>query len=205
MPPNHRYAIPAETCRVEDEIKRSRFITTLACTTSENDARAFIKQIRDEFSDASHTCWAYLIGPAGNTSIVGMSDDGEPHGTAGRPMLTVLSHCLLGDITAVVTRYYGGTNLGKGGLVRAYSGGVQHALETIKRGEHVIYATVTIVIDYPIVESLKRKLPDFEAEIIAEEFGADVTFKIKIPEEFTSSFARQITELSNGRAHITLV
>ena len=205
MPPNHRYAIPAETCRVENEIKRSRFITTLACTPGENDARAFIKKIRDEFSDASHNCWAYLIGPPGNTGIVGMSDDGEPHGTAGRPMLTVLSHCFLGDITAVVTRYYGGTNLGKGGLVRAYSGGVQHALEAIKRGEHIIYATVIIVIDYSTVESLKRKLPDFEADIVAEEFGADVTFKIKIPDEFTSSFARQVTELSNGRAHITLV
>jgi uncharacterized YigZ family protein len=205
MASNPRYAIPAKTCRVEDEIKRSRFITTLAYTPAESEARAFINQMRTEFADASHNCWAYLIGPPGNTGIVGMSDDGEPHGTAGRPMLTVLSHCELGDITAVVTRYYGGTNLGKGGLVRAYSGGVQHALEAVPRGEHIIYTTAMIVIDYPSIESFKRKLPDFEAEITAEEFGADVTFEIKIPEENMAAFTETITELTNGRAQIEII
>ena len=204
MASNPRYAIPAQTCRVEDEIKRSRFITTLAYTPSEDEARAFISQMRTEFADASHNCWAYLIGPPGNTGIVGMSDDGEPHGTAGRPMLTVLSHCELGDITAVVTRYYGGTNLGKGGLVRAYSGGVQRALEMVQRGEHIIFATAIVIIDYTNIELFKRKLPDFEAEISTEAFGADVTFEIKLPEENTSTFTKAITELTHGRAQIEI-
>jgi len=202
---DERYAIPAETCRVEDEIKRSRFITTVTYTPTEEEARAFINQMREEFSDASHNCWAYLIGPPGNTGTVGMSDDGEPHGTAGRPMLTVLTHCDLGDITAVVTRYYGGTNLGKGGLVRAYSGGVQLALENIKRGEHIIYTNAIVVIDYPTVEMFKRQLPDFEAEITAEDFGADVTFEIKLPEEQALPFTNAITELTNGRAQIEII
>lgn len=205
MSSDERYAIPAETCRVEDEIKRSRFITTVTYTPTEEEARAFINQMREEFSDASHNCWAYLIGPPGNTSTVGMSDDGEPHGTAGRPMLTVLTHCDLGDITAVVTRYYGGTNLGKGGLVRAYSGGVQLALENIKRGEHIIYTTAIVVIDYPTVEMFKRQLPDFEAKITAEDFGADVTFEIELPEEQALPFTNTITELTNGRAQIEII
>ncbi|MBT3605458.1 MAG: YigZ family protein [Candidatus Latescibacteria bacterium] len=205
MPTDNRYTIPGETCRVEDEIKRSRFITTLMYTPTEDEARAFIKQMRTEFADASHNCWAYLIGKPGNTGVVGMSDDGEPHGTAGRPMLTVLSHCDLGDITAVVTRYYGGTNLGKGGLVRAYSGGVQHALENVKHTEHIIYAHAIVVIDYPAVESFKRKLPDYEVAITAEEFGADVTFEIKIPEENAASFTLAINELTNGQAQIEIV
>ena len=79
---SNRYPIPAKTCRVEDEIKRSRFITTLAHTPAREDARVFIDQIRAEFPDASHNCWAFLIGPPGTTGNVGMSDDGEPHGTA---------------------------------------------------------------------------------------------------------------------------
>ena len=119
-------------------------------------------------------------------------------------MLTVLSHGLLGDVTAVVTRYYGGTNLGKGGLVRAYSGGVQHALERVKRGEHIIYAHAMIVIDYPTVDRFKRKLPDFEAEIMDEEFGADVTFEIRIPEENMLSFTDEMNELTNGQAQIEI-
>ena len=126
-----RYPIPARTHRVEEEIQRSRFITTLAHTPTLDEARAFVQQMKAEFGDASHNCWAYVVGPPGSSAQIGMSDDGEPHGTAGKPMLTVLLHADVGDVTAVVTRYFGGTKLGKGGLVRAYSGGVQQALATL--------------------------------------------------------------------------
>ena len=134
-----RYPIPAGICRVEEEIKRSRFIATLGYTPTREEARAFVDRVRAEFQDASHTCWAFLVGPPGSTVTVGMSDDGEPHGTAGRPMLNVLHHSGVGDLTAVVTRYFGGTKLGKGGLVRAYSGGVQRALELEAFMERVPY------------------------------------------------------------------
>jgi uncharacterized YigZ family protein len=199
---SNRYPIPAETCRVGDEIKRSRFITTLAHTPTEEEARAFINQIRTEFPDASHNCWAFLIGPPGITRNVGMSDNGEPHGTAGRPMLTVLIHSGLGDLAVVVTRYFGGTKLGKGGLVRAYSGGVQHALETVRRSERVTLITLLIIIDYPTVESFKRLLPDFEAQINSEDFGADVTYELAMPEEQISPFKQAIGNLTNGQAQI---
>src|SRR5690606_8318142 len=100
-----RYLIPAHRHRVEEEIKRSRFISTVAYTPTVEEARAFISEISAEFGDASHNCWAYVVGSPGSTGQVGMSDDGEPHGTAGRPMLTVLLHSGIGDICAVVTRY----------------------------------------------------------------------------------------------------
>lgn len=132
-----RYPIPAQRHRVEEEIKRSRFITTLAYTPTVEVARAFINEVGAELSDANHNCWAYIVGPPGTTSQVGMSDDGEPHGTAGRPMLTVLLHSGVGDICCVVTRYFGGTLLGKGGLVKAYSGGIQLALSELPTAEHV--------------------------------------------------------------------
>ena len=202
---SNRYLIPAETCRVEDEIKRSRFITTLAHTPTEEEARVFINQMRTEFSDASHNCWAFLIGPPGVTGNAGMSDDGEPHGTAGRPMLTVITHCNLGDLTAVVTRYFGGTKLGKGGLVRAYSGGVQHALQEIKTTERVTLITLLVIITYPTIESFKRLLPDFEVQINSEDFGADVTYELAMPEEHIEPFKQTVGNLTNGQAQIEVM
>ena len=112
------YPIPAGEIRVEEEIKHSRFITSLAPAQSAEAARAFIERVRAEFPDATHNCWAYAAGPPGSTLHTGMSDDGEPGGNAGRPMLTVLRNSGAGDVAAVVTRYFGGVKLGRGGLAR---------------------------------------------------------------------------------------
>jgi putative IMPACT (imprinted ancient) family translation regulator len=99
----HRYPIPADRARAEDLIDRSRFICSVARAETAADAQAFIREISAEFPDATHHCWAYVAGPPGSTTHIGMSDDGEPHGTAGRPMLTVLLHANLGEVVAVVT------------------------------------------------------------------------------------------------------
>ena len=136
MPNDFLYPVPdlalGQFHRVEQTIKRSRFICTAAHVTSPEEAKAFIDQIREEFSDARHNCWAFAAGAPGATAQVGMSDDGEPHGTAGRPMLTVLLHCGVGEIAVVVTRYFGGILLGTGGLIRAYQGTAeQQSLEYI--------------------------------------------------------------------------
>lgn len=200
-----RYQIPAKAHRVEEEIKRSRFITTLGYTPTVEDARAFIEQVSREFADASHNCWAYVVGAPGSTGQVGMSDAGEPHGTAGRPMLTVLLHSGVGDICAVVTRYFGGTLLGKGGLVKAYSGGVQLGLDTLPLVEHVPRATMTVVIPYSAVTPLQRLAPEYEVEILSEEFAVDVTFVIKLPEERAPHFQAELTELTNGEALVEVI
>jgi len=197
-----RYPIPGATHRVEEEIRRSRFITTVAHTPTVEDARAFIASMRDEFSDASHNCWAYLIGPSGNTGQVGMSDDGEPHGTAGRPMLTVLEHAGIGDIAAVVTRYFGGTLLGKGGLVRAYSNGVQLALESLPLSEHIPSIDLQMVVDYSVITSLQRLLQEFEILALEAEYELDVTYSLRIPEEQAEPFVAAVTDLTNGQALI---
>ncbi|MDE2800060.1 MAG: YigZ family protein [Gemmatimonadota bacterium] len=198
----YRYPIPAATCRVEDEIKRSRFITTLAHTSAREEALIFIDQIRAEFPDASHNCWAFLIGPPGTTGNVGMSDDGEPHGTAGRPMLTVLTHSGLGDVVVVVTRYFGGTKLGKGGLVRAYSGGVQHALEKVQCTERVTRVAVLATIGYASYKSFKRLLPDFEVRVVAEDFGTDIICELAMPEEQVGPFKQAVGNLTRGQAQV---
>ena len=122
---------PGTFHRTEQIIKKSRFITSVAHTKTPEEAKQFIEKIRQEFADATHNCWAFNASAAGSTTQIGASDDGEPHGTAGKPMLTVLVHCEIGELTAVVTRYFGGTLLGTGGLVKAYQSSVRQALETL--------------------------------------------------------------------------
>src|SRR5689334_22980094 len=97
------YAIPAQRHRVEDVIERSRFITTVAHAATADEARAFFDEMRAEYPDANHNCWAFVAGPPGSSASIGMSDAGEPHGTAGRPMLDVLLHSDIGEIAVVVT------------------------------------------------------------------------------------------------------
>ncbi|GAK29250.1 YigZ family protein, partial [Serratia liquefaciens] len=122
------YPIPAGPISVSEEIKKSRFITLLAPTSGVDAAKAFIQQVRDEHPAARHHCWAFVAGPPTDSQQLGFSDDGEPSGTAGKPILAQLMGSGIGEITAVVVRYYGGIKLGTGGLVRAYGSGVQQAL-----------------------------------------------------------------------------
>ena len=197
-----RYPIPSQTYHVHEEIKRSHFITTVGHTPSVDVARRFIAGISQEYADASHNCWAYVVGPPGTTAQIGMSDAGEPHGTAGRPMLTVLLHSGIGDICAVVTRYFGGTLLGKGGLVKAYSGGVQLALSNLPTLEHVPRVRLVVVFEYPSVTPFKRLLPDYEVNILQEDYAADVTYHIELPEDLLDPFIGAVTSLTNGQSVI---
>ncbi|NOZ48518.1 MAG: YigZ family protein [Chloroflexi bacterium] len=193
-----RYPVPTGVHRVAEEIQRSRFITTVAYAPSVKAARAFIAEMKVEFADASHNCWAYVVGPPGSSGQIGYSDDGEPHGTAGRPMFTVLQHCGLGDITAVVTRYFGGTKLGKGGLVRAYSSGVQYALEALPTREYVPTVDMVIVIAYSHVTPVQRLLPDYEAEVVAEEYAIDVSYRLRLPVEQAPRLHEALVGLTQG-------
>ena len=197
-----RYPIPAATCRTEETILRSRFITTVAHADSVEAARAFIAGVSEEFSDTNHNCWAYVVGPPGDTSRVGLSDAGEPHGTAGRPMLNVLLGSGIGDVVAVVSRYFGGTKLGKGGLVRAYSSGVKAAMEALERREFVQRVKLRVTVAYADVSPLKHSLPQFEAEVTGEDYGTDVTLVIVLPEEHAESFTEALAGMTGARAAV---
>jgi uncharacterized YigZ family protein len=193
-----RYPIPAGRVRIEEVILRSRFITTLAPAPTVETGRSLIAEVRAEFADANHNCFAYLVGPPGSSAQVGMSDDGEPGGTAGRPMLAVLSGSGLGDIAVVVTRYFGGTKLGMGGLVRAYSGGVKAALTEVPVTEKVATVVVLARGPYSWITPVERLLPDFEAQSIGPVYAADVTWHIRVPEERAGDLAKALRELSHG-------
>lgn len=198
----NRYPIPAELFRCEIEVKHSRFITTIVSTDTPEAALTFISDIKQEFPDATHNCWTYLIGPPGSTDRIGLSDDGEPHGVAGKPMLTTIQHSGLGDITAVVTRYFGGTKLGKGGLVRAYTQAVKTAIEQLKVAEKIDWVELTIYFDYPFLDSIERLLPDYEVILQEKQFAEKVSLLLKLPTENCDNLCTRLTDLTAGQIEL---
>lgn len=194
-----RYLIPSGLHRVEEIIQKSRFITMADHAPDSEKAHAFVARIRDQFPDATHHCWAFVAGPPGSTASVGMSDDGEPHGTAGRPMLTTLLHGGVGEIVAVCTRYYGGTKLGTGGLSRAYSGGVKRLLEALPTEERVDRLTLQVVVDYGSVDLLQRPFAEAEAIVESQDFGESVTFTLAVPKELAVALEEAVAGITRGR------
>jgi uncharacterized YigZ family protein len=201
-PPRGPYPVPAGRHRVEQTVRRSRFITTLAPAPTAEAARAFIDAVRAEFPDATHNCWAYAAGAPGSSAAVGMSDDGEPHGTAGRPMLEALLHSGVGEVVAVATRYYGGVKLGKGGLQRAYSGGVKLALESMPLSERVERVARVVTIDYGALDSVRRVAAQLDVEIQAERFADDVLLEVAVPAGSVARFSDAIAELTAGKGWV---
>ena len=193
-----RYAIPSRIHRVEELIQRSRFITTAAHAPDANAANAFVDSVRELFPDATHHCWAFVAGPPGSTAHIGMSDDGEPHGTAGRPMLTVLLHSGVGEVVTVCTRYFGGVKLGTGGLSRAYAGGVKLLLQTLPTELKIKRVHVSVRVAYPHVESLQRLLDDLEVVVEHEEYGEEVTYQIAVPVMTLETLREQLAQLTSG-------
>ncbi len=190
--------------RVEQTIKKSRFITSIAHTNGVEEAKLFVEKIKAEFPDARHNCWAYCASAAGQTAFVGASDDGEPHGTAGRPMLTVLLHSGVGEITAVVTRYFGGILLGTGGLVKAYQSSVKQALDTLPVTDKAILAKVIVTVGFKFISQLQNLLPKFEAAIEQQNFAADAVFVIKLPTSQVDGFVSALTNITAGSAVIEI-
>jgi uncharacterized YigZ family protein len=197
-----RYPIPAHQVRAEEILLRSRFITTLAPVPTLDAARAFVAAVRAEFTDATHNCWAYVVGAPGSTAQIGMSDDGEPAGTAGKPMLNVLLGSGVGDVAAVVTRYFGGAKLGSGGLVRAYSGGVKTALQQLPLAEKVERVLLQVILPYRLYQPVERLLPAFEAEVIESQFAAEVTLRVRLPVEHVNDWRGALRELSAGAIQV---
>jgi uncharacterized YigZ family protein len=197
-----RYPIPAGEHRIMDEVKGSRFIATAAPAPDAGDARVFIERVRAEFRDATHNCWAYLIGPPGETLRTGSSDDGEPGGTAGTPILNVLLNSGMGDVVVVVTRYFGGVKLGRGGLVRAYGGSARRVLDGVPLAERVTFVRIEITVEYSFIESIRRLAVERGCVVTEEQFGTNAVFVLDVPEEQLETVSAAVVELTRGRAKI---
>lgn len=200
-----RYAIPARVHRVEESIQRSRFVTTAAHAPTSEAAHAFVQRTRDEFPGATHNCWAFVAGPPGSTMHVGMSDDGEPHGTAGRPMLTALLHGGVGEIVAVCSRWFGGVKLGTGGLGRAYAGGVKLVLDSLPTTEKVERVRLSVTVGYPDVDALQRLMDELDVVVEDEEYGVEVRYRCGVPATAVETFEAGVAELSRGGARVERV
>ena len=195
---NKRYPIPAAETRTEIKVKNSRFIATAAPVFSVDEAKDFIKRIKQEFRDASHNVPAFIVG-SGPSVIAHCNDDGEPSGTAGRPMLAVLQGSGLGDVAVVVTRYFGGAKLGTGGLVRAYGDAVKAILAILPRAEKVPTHTALLAVPYTLYEPVKLLIGGWNGRILDQEFAADITITVQFIVEKFPGFQDTLRELSHGR------
>jgi len=199
-----RYPVPAQETRTEIRVVNSRFIATLAPAFSVEGAKAFIAHIRSEFPDATHNVPAFLVG-YGSTVVAHCNDDGEPSGTAGRPMLAVLRGSGLGDVAVVVTRYFGGAKLGTGGLVRAYSNAVREVLALTPRAARVYTHTVMLATPYSLFERLRRAIGAHQGVILDEGFAADVTITAQFAIEQFPHFQSALRGLSSGTIEAEIV
>lgn len=192
--PNHTVSQP---CTFEEMIKGSRFTTRLVFTPTVEQAKSFIKQLNTQEPDATHHCWAYIVGNPDSTTLMACSDDGEPSGTAGMPMLNVLQHSGLGDVTAVVTRYYGGTKLGTGGLARAYSAGVKEALAKVSTHTRIYTTPLELTTSYELQNQIRYLLEEHQAQNINEQFSDKVVIIAEIPTTQLNSFKASVEAYEN--------
>ena len=179
-------------------VVNSRFIATLAPVPTIEAARAFLSRIRQEFADATHNVPAYIIG-GGNTVTDFCSDDGEPAGTAGKPALAVLRGSGLGDVAVVITRYFGGTLLGTGGLVKAYTESTQMVVNAAERGRRLPVHVALVAIPYNLLERLRLMTSRHHGQVLDEDFAGDVTMTLQFPVESFDEFQHDLQELSAGK------
>ncbi|NOI78342.1 YigZ family protein [Vibrio coralliilyticus] len=197
------YLIPAQLALFEEEIKKSVFITQLAHTPSIEAAKAFVEQVKAQHSDARHNCWGFVAGRPEDSMKWGFSDDGEPSGTAGKPILAQLSGSGVGEITAVVTRYSGGIKLGTGGLVKAYGGGVQQALKSLQTIEKKITTKLLLELDYGFIAIVQALLPQFSAQEVETDYSEQVNMVVEIELRYVSDFTQTIINKSGAKALVT--
>lgn len=198
------YLIPTEQIRKEHIVMNSKFIATLAPAFSIEEARTFIAKIKKEFADANHNVPVYVIG-GGNTVTEYFSDDGEPSGTAGKPALTVVRGSGLGDVVLVITRYFGGTLLGTGGLVKAYTESAQLVVNAVKRGRRFPVYISKLVIPYNLLERIRILVIKYQAQIISEEYAEDVRINLQVRQEAFESFQSDLRELSAGKIQAQVI
>ena len=189
------YYIPTRAAESEFVEKRSRFIGYIKPVETEAEARAFVEEIKKRHYDARHNCWCYLLREGG---VVRYSDDGEPQGTAGQPMLGVFEKEGITDLVCVVTRYFGGILLGTGGLLRAYTKGAKDALDAA--GVSVVRRWVRQLVPctYSLYERLKQETERFGAVIEDTEYGADIVLTVLVPEELSDAYAARILDFTAG-------
>lgn len=188
------YLVPLGEAQAEYVEKRSRFIGHIWPVNSEEEARSHIEATRKLHRDARHNCWCYRLG----SGVERYSDDGEPQGTAGVPMLGVFQKAGITDLCCVVTRYFGGVLLGAGGLVRAYTQSAKDALDAAGVGELCPWLRLTLPCPYPLFEQVKLLCAQNGGVVEGLDYGDAVSMALRFPKEAAERFSAQLTELTAG-------
>lgn len=185
----------------EIEEKKSRFIAHLIPCESEDAANAFVERMKKEYWDARHNCYAYILGERGE--LLKCSDDGEPQKTAGQPILSVLQGAGLTNVCCVVTRYFGGTLLGTGGLVRAYTDSAKAAVSSASLVKKQIGAVLKIETDYTDLGKIQYILASDEIEILSTDYAEGVTLTLEVELSKVDALTNKLTDATSARARIT--
>jgi uncharacterized YigZ family protein len=182
--------------RAEIVVKRSKFIATASPVAAEEDAQGFVDEVRREFWDATHNVYAFVVGE--HNEVARSSDDGEPSGTAGRPVLEVIRREDVHYCAVVVTRYFGGTLLGAGGLIRAYSAAAREGLYAAGIARAQPMCEVRFVIEYPMLGKVQNQLAETGVETVDVDYAERVTMRVMVPSDALDLFAKTMTELLSG-------
>ena len=192
------YSIPTKTVSFTEEIKKSRFITYLAHVENVQAAKQFIQEIKKQHPDARHHCWAYVAGKPTDSQVLGFSDDGEPAGTAGKPILSQLMGSQIGEIIAVVVRYYGGILLGTGGLVKAYGHGVQQALKILLTAIKIPCLAYSLSCDYHQLQMIETLIKQYDGTITRIDYLEKVTLQLMLPAQVIPQITQKLQDMSKG-------
>lgn len=192
------YLIPSENIQIEEEIKHSCFISFLFHCDSLDKLKLVLTDIKRDYPGASHYCYAFVAGAPTESMLIGASDDGEPAGSAGRPMLAVLQGANIGEVAAVVVRYYGGTKLGVGGLVRAYTSGLRQGLTKLATQLKQLRYPARLQCDYSQLRDIEHLLQQVDAVVINKQFAATVYIEFEIGKYERARFSELLTTLSQG-------
>lgn len=192
------YDVPAQSVTHQEEVKRSVFIAYIAHTPCLKSAKAFVNQIKEKHPDASHNCWAHIAGLPNDSQRYGFSDDGEPSGAAGRPIFNALQGSGLGEVTIVITRYFGGTKLGVGGMARAYGGTAGAALQLVERKSKAVELKISANVSYELVNHVQLLVSEFNATVLNADYAEQVAMDIMIDNRFCDEFIARVFDMSSG-------
>lgn len=192
--------IPTKVLSEEIEIKKSRFIGYGFPISSPEDAREKLKELKIKYPDSRHVCYAFVWGT--NSTHMGMGDDGEPNGTAGRPMLEVVKGSGYENVLVAVVRYFGGIKLGTGGLVKAYTEITQLVIKNIEVEEYIEKEHFELLVPYPMYERIKKIVSEYKCSLIKEDFQTDIVMELEIPKDSVKDIRRDIADLSKGKLEL---
>ncbi len=195
--------MPAGRGETEFVEKKSRFIAAARRAGSADEARAAVSALREEHPRSRHVVWAYVLGAEG--ALKGMSDDGEPRGTAGRPVLDHITGARLTDTLVTVVRYFGGIKLGTGGLCAAYGQAARQALEAMSRERLVPRQAVRLGLEYAMYDTMLRLLDSFDGRVSADSFGEKVSLTVQVPVAVLENFVAEAENVCRGAAEITII